>query len=70
MELTDFIVGKSYRFSDLPEESNDEIEVTDNGSDYIGQNSIHIRHHETQRDVWFIWVGMVNEGIFKCVHNE
>ena len=66
----EFTVGKSYRYSQIPEESTDDYAVNDYGSDYIGQNAIHIRYHKTETDIWFIWDRQVNEGIFKCVYNS
>lgn len=66
----DFEVGKNYRYSQLPEESTEEFEVSDYGQDYLGQNAIHIRYHKTETDVWFIYDGQANEGIFKCVYNN
>lgn len=68
--MKNYIVGKNYRYSEIPEESTDEIEVNDYGSDYFGQNAIHLREYETDTDVWFIWDGQANEGIFKCVYNK
>ena len=63
-------VGKHYRFSQIPEESNDYIEVNEYGEQYLGKNAIHIRIHENEKDIWFIWTGQANEGILKCVYNE
>ena len=68
--MKNYVVGKNYRYSEIPEESTDEIEVNDYGSDYFGQYAIHLREHETETDVWFIWDGQANEGIFKCVYNK
>ena len=66
----EYIVGKSYRYSEIPQESTEELEVSDYGKEYLGQNAIHIRYHKTEKDVWFIWDGIANEGIFKCVYNN
>ena len=68
--MKDFKVGKSYRYSEIPDESTDDLEVNNYGSEYLGQNAIHLRYHDTEIDVWFIWVGQTNEGIFKCVYNS
>lgn len=66
----EFIVGKDYRYSDIPNEDTDELTVSEYGLDYLGQNAIHIRYHKTETDVWFIYDGQSNEGIFKCVYNK
>jgi hypothetical protein len=65
-----FEVGKSYRYSEIPEESTEEMSVNDYGLENLGQNAIHLRHHETETDIWFIWDNQANEGIFKCVYNN
>ena len=65
-----FIVGKSYRFSEIPQETTDQIEVNDFGDEYLGKNAIHIRELKSETDVWFIWHSMANEGILKCVYNH
>ena len=70
MKPKDYTIGKSYRYSEIPEESTEEFEVNDYGSEYIGQNAIHVRFHKTETDVWFIWDAQANEGIFKCVYNS
>lgn len=70
MDIANFIVGKSYRYSELPEYSTDYIEVNEHGPDYLGQNAIHLREHKTETDVWFIWDGQANEAIFKCVYKN
>ena len=63
-------VGKEYRYSQIPENSNDYIEVNEYGEEYLGKNAIHIRINEIEIDLWFIWIGQANEGILKCVYNE
>ena len=68
--MKEFIVGDNYRFSEIPEEDTEEYTVSDYGQDYLGQNGIHIRFHETETDIWFIYEGQTNEGIFKCVYNS
>ena len=70
-----YIIGNSYRYSELPEESTDEESIDDltikeYGSEHLGQHAIHVRYHKTETDVWFIWDGQANEGIFKCVYNS
>ena len=70
IKMKKYIVGKSYRYSEIPEESTDELQVNDYGSEHLGQNAIHLRDHKTETDVWFIWDGQTNEGIFKCVYNS
>lgn len=65
-----FIVGKDYRYSQIPEDDTEDYTVSNYGLEYLGQNAIHIRFHETETDVWFIWDGQANEGIFKCVYNK
>ena len=65
-----FEVGKSYRYSEIPEESTEEMSVNDYGRENLGQNAIHLRHHKTETDIWFIWDNHGNEGIFKCVYNN
>jgi len=62
-------VGKYYRYSEIPEESTADLEINEYGSEHLGQNAIHLRYHNTETDIWFIWDGQVNEGIFKCVYN-
>ncbi|MCF6183199.1 MAG: hypothetical protein L3J56_00995 [Bacteroidales bacterium] len=66
----DFIVGKNYRFSEIPDVSTDKIEVNEYGADNLGQNAIHIRYLEHEIDVWFIWSALSTEGILKCVYNS
>ena len=68
--MKNFIVGKDYRYSEIPQQDTEEITISDYGQEYLGQNAIHIREHKTETDVWFIWRGMANEGIFKCVYNS
>lgn len=70
MKATDFIVGKSYRYSQLPEEDTEEYTVSEYGQEFLGQNAIHVRIHESEVDLWFILDGMANEGIMKCVYNQ
>ena len=70
MKPEKFIVGKTYRYSELPEEDTEEYTISEYGLEYIGQNAIHIRFFENDVDVWFIWVGMTNEAILKCVYNN
>lgn len=65
-----YIVGNSYRYSEIPEDSTDDFDVNVYGSDHIGQNAIHLRYHKTATDIWFIWDGQANEAIFKCVYNN
>ena len=70
---TDFIVGKNYRFSQLPsvEEDTENYTVSEYGLEYLGQHSIHVRFHRRNPiDVWFIYESQTNEGIFKCVYNN
>jgi hypothetical protein len=69
-EETQYIVGKSYRYSEMPDEDTDDMTVTDWGLEYLGQNAIHVRYHKTETDIWFIYEGQTNEGIFKCVYNN
>jgi len=69
--IEDYIVGKDYRYSEIPEEDTEEFTVSEYGIDYLGQNAIHIRFHkENPIDVWFIYVAQTNEGILKCVYNS
>jgi hypothetical protein len=68
--MKEYIVGNNYRYSELPEESTEEIEVNDYGREYLGQNAIHLREHKTETDVWFIWIACATEGIFKCVYKN
>lgn len=72
MKYTDYIVGKTYRYSEIPDEGNDneDITVNDYGPEYLGQNGIHIRYHKSEKDVWFIYERQGNEGFFKCVYNN
>jgi len=70
MKVKDFIVGQDYFYGDIPEYSTEDIEVNDYGSEHLGQNAIHLREHTTETDVWFIWDGQGNQGIFKCVYNK
>jgi hypothetical protein len=66
----DFKIGENYRYTEIPEEDTEDITVSEYGLEYIGQNAIHIRYHETETDIWFIWDGMMNEAILKCVYNS
>jgi len=68
--MKNYVVGQNYRYSEIPEESTDEVTVNEYGSEHLGQNATHLRYHETETDVWFIWVGQANEGIMKCVYNN
>ena len=70
MKLTKFIVGQSYGYSEIPEHTTKKLEVNNYGSEHLGKNAIHLRHHKTLTDVWFIWEGQSNEGIMKCVYND
>ena len=70
MKATDFIVEKNYRYSQIPEDDTEEYTVSHYGLEYLGQNAIHIRIHESEIDLWFIWTGQANEGIMKCVYNQ
>ena len=66
----EYIVGKTYRYSEIPEEDTDDLTVSWYGLEYLGQHAIHVRYHKTETDVWFIWDSQGNEGIFKCVYNK
>ena len=68
--MDEFIVGKNYRYSQISKEDTDEMTTSEYGLDYLGQNGIHIRYHETETDIWFIYDGQANEGIFKCVYKS
>jgi len=68
--MEEYIIGKDYRYSQIPEEDTEEYTVSSYGQDYFGQNAIHIRYHKTETDVWFIYEGQTNEGILKCVYNK
>jgi len=68
--MNKYEVGKNYRYSEIPEEDTDDLTVSNYGLEYLGQNAIHVRHHKTEKDVWFIWHSQSNEGIFKCVYNS
>ena len=65
-----FEVGKSYRYSQLPQEDTDDYSISEYSLEYLGQHGIHIRIFETETDIWFIYDGQANEGIFKCVYNS
>lgn len=41
--MKEFIVGKDYRYSEIPEENTDDLTVSNYGLEYLGQNAIHIR---------------------------
>ena len=68
--MEDYEVGKSYRYSQIPNEDTDDITVSEYGLDYFGQNAIHVKNHRTETSIWFIYDGQANEGIFKCVYND
>lgn len=73
MNKEDYIVQKDYRYSQIPEEETEDIRIQYYGPENLGANAIHVRFgYETDvlTDVWFIWDGQVNEGIFKCVYNR
>ena len=70
MEKEKYIVGKDYRFSQIPETDTNNLTVSEYGLEYLGQHAIHLRYHDTETDVWFIYDGYANEGIFKCVYNK
>lgn len=65
-----YTIGESYRYSEIPEQSTEEVEVNDYGREYLGQNAIHLRYNKTETDVWFVWDRQTNEAIFKCVYNS
>lgn len=69
-KFPDYVVGNTYRYSEIPEETTNDVEVNDYGEEYLGKNAIHVRYHKNETDIWFIWVGMANEGIFKCVYKN
>lgn len=68
-------VGKYYRYSELPKES-EYVTVLDHGEELIGTNAIHVRIDRGDEttipilDIWFIYDGQGNEGIFKCVYKK
>ena len=66
--MENYIVGENYRYSGIPQESTDDIEVNEYGPDLIGMNAIHLREHETNTNIWFIWEGLTDEAMFKCVY--
>lgn len=71
--MKNYIVGKSYRYSEIPEEDTEEFTVSEFGYGNLGNTAIHVRYHregEIPVDVWFIWDNQGNEGIFKCVYNS
>ena len=70
MKAEDFIVGKDYGYSQISEEDSEDFTINEYGPEYLGQNATHIRFHKKEQDVWFIWDGMRNEGILKCVYNK
>jgi len=63
-------VGEIYRYSELPENTSEDITLNEYGDEYIGQNAIHIRVEKTETDIWFIYHGQGNEGFLKCVYNQ
>ena len=70
MEPENYTIGKDYRYPEIPKEDTEEYTISEYGLELLGQNAIHIRFHATETDVWFVWDGMTNEGIFKCVYNN
>lgn len=71
MSPHDFEVGKEYRYSEIPEEDTETITVSEYGLEYLSNHAIHVRFNSGLIvDVWFIYSGQRNEGIFKCVYNE
>jgi len=70
MEQERYEVGKYFQYSQIPEVDTEEMSVAEYGQEYIGQHAIHIRYHDTETDVWFVWHGQGTEGIFKCVYNN
>jgi len=65
-----YIVGKDYRFSEIPDEDTEDLTISEYGLQMLGHLAFHIRQHSTETDVWFIYDGYTNEGIFKCVYNK
>ena len=65
-----FIVGEFYNYSRIPKFNTEEIEVNIYGEETLGRNAIHIREHESGIDVWFIFIGMKQEGVYQCVYND
>ena len=68
--MKNYVVGKEYRYSEIPEEDTEEYTVSHYGLEYIGQNAIHIRIFKDEKDIWFIRDKQANEAIFKCVYNS
>ena len=68
--INNFKVGEKYRYSEIPQEDTDEYTVSEYGLEYLGQNAIHIRVFKGEIDLWFIYCGQFNEGIFMCVYKD
>ena len=66
----DYTVGKFYHSSQIPEEDTEEYTVSQYGIEYIGQNAIHIRIHQSESDIWFILDACAVEYIYKCVYKN
>lgn len=66
-------VGLNYRYSEVTEENENKknVNISEYGPDLLGASAIHLRHVDKEGkiiDFWFIWVGMFNEAIMKCVY--
>lgn len=70
MESNDFKVGQNYRYSELPSEDTENLTISEYGLEYLGQNAIHLKFHDEDKSVWFIWHSQANEAIMKCVYNN
>ncbi|MDG1950067.1 MAG: hypothetical protein P8J32_04625 [bacterium] len=75
--MKEFILGQNYKYSEIPEDEDNldedkeaEYVRSEYGLEYLGQHAIHIRYLKGEKDVWFIYFGQLNEGIFKCVYNS
>ncbi len=66
--MEDYEVGKSYKYSQIPNEDRADITASEYGLDYPGENAIHVKFHRIQTSFWFIYDEQENEGIFKCVY--
>ena len=69
MKEEDFKVGESYKQSDLPSESNDEVTVRDYGTGYLYETAIHLKY-ATETNIWFIYDGYLEEAMLKCVYKD
>jgi len=69
-EEANYTIGKSYKYSEIPMESSEHLEVNTYGDELLGKHAIHLRYLNQEIDIWFTMDGFSSEAIFKCVYKS